>query len=72
MLGTSILCQPPDRLFNETHQPTMSQHLPSFRKQHLNIEFASLRAAKLEGVFLSTTPGDPTLWVGVMFVRRGK
>lgn len=50
----------------------MSSQLPSFRRQHLNIEFASLRVAKLEGVFLSITPGDPTLWVGVMFVRRGK
>ncbi|KAF1911375.1 hypothetical protein BDU57DRAFT_543264 [Ampelomyces quisqualis] len=45
--------------------------LSSFRKQHLNVEFSSLRSAKLEGVFVSITPGDPTLWVGVIFVRRG-
>ncbi|KAL5118926.1 hypothetical protein ACEQ8H_003249 [Pleosporales sp. CAS-2024a] len=44
---------------------------PSFRRQHLNVDFASLRAANLHGVFVSTTPGDPSLWVGVLFVRRG-
>ncbi|KAH8730818.1 ubiquitin-conjugating enzyme/RWD-like protein [Phaeosphaeriaceae sp. PMI808] len=49
---------------------TLSQ-LSSFRKQHLNLEFTSLRSAKLEGVFVSATPGDPSLWVGVIFVRRG-
>lgn len=46
-------------------------HLPSFRKQQLNIEFSSLRAAKLDGVFVSITPGDPSLWVAAMFVRKG-
>ncbi|KAH7093113.1 ubiquitin-conjugating enzyme/RWD-like protein [Paraphoma chrysanthemicola] len=45
--------------------------LPSFRKQQLLVEFSSLRSAKLEGVFVSITPGDPSLWVGVIFVRRG-
>jgi len=53
-------------------QPTTSAYLASFRKQHLNVEFLSLRAAKLEGIFVSTTPGDASLWVGVIFVRRGK
>ncbi|KAF2830682.1 hypothetical protein CC86DRAFT_463940 [Ophiobolus disseminans] len=52
-------------------QPTTSAFLSSFRKQHLNIEFSSLRAARLEGIFVSITPGDPSLWVGVIFVRRG-
>ncbi|KAH4942656.1 hypothetical protein HBI55_149360 [Parastagonospora nodorum] len=52
-------------------QPVTLPHLPSFRKQHLNVEFASLRSAKLDGVFVSITPSDPTLWVGVIFVRRG-
>ncbi|OAK96413.1 hypothetical protein IQ06DRAFT_380734 [Phaeosphaeriaceae sp. SRC1lsM3a] len=46
-------------------------HLPSFRKQQLNVEFSSLRAAKLDGVFVSLTPGDPSLWVAAMFVRKG-
>jgi hypothetical protein len=52
-------------------QPVTLPHLSSFRKQHLNVEFSSLRSAKLEGVFVSVTPGDPTLWVGVIFVRTG-
>ncbi|KAJ4984612.1 ubiquitin-conjugating enzyme [Stagonosporopsis vannaccii] len=45
--------------------------LSSFRKQHLLIEFSTLRHAQLDGVFVSITPGDPSLWVGVMFVRKG-
>ncbi|EMD68177.1 hypothetical protein COCSADRAFT_33139 [Bipolaris sorokiniana ND90Pr] len=45
--------------------------LPSFRKQHLLVEFSRLRYAQLDGVFLSITPGDPSLWVGVIFVRKG-
>ncbi|KAF2036587.1 hypothetical protein EK21DRAFT_51481 [Setomelanomma holmii] len=45
--------------------------LPSFRKQQLFVEFSSLRCARLEGVFVSITPADPSLWVGVIFVRRG-
>jgi hypothetical protein len=52
-------------------QHTALSSLTSFRKQHLNIEFASLRSARLEGVFVSITPGDPSLWVGIIFVRRG-
>jgi hypothetical protein len=52
-------------------QHTTLSLLPAFRKQHLNIEFASLRSARLEGVFVSITPSDPSLWVGVIFVRRG-
>jgi hypothetical protein len=53
-------------------QPVTLPDLPSFRKQHLNVEFSSLRSAKLEGVYVSITPGDPSLWVGVIFVRKGK
>ncbi|KAI2476812.1 Ubiquitin-protein ligase [Pyrenophora tritici-repentis] len=45
--------------------------LPSFRKQHLLVEFSRLRYAQLDGVFLSITPGDPSLWLGVIFVRKG-
>ncbi|KAH7083173.1 ubiquitin-conjugating enzyme/RWD-like protein [Paraphoma chrysanthemicola] len=51
--------------------PAALPSLPSFRKQQLLVEFSSLRSAKLEGVFVSITPGDPSLWVGVIFVRRG-
>ncbi|KAI8935535.1 hypothetical protein NX059_008105 [Plenodomus lindquistii] len=32
---------------------------------------SSLRYAQLDGVFVSITPGDPSLWVGVIFVRKG-
>jgi hypothetical protein len=45
--------------------------LPSFKKQNLLLEFARLRYAELNGVFVSITPGDPALWVGVIFVRKG-
>ncbi|OCL00251.1 uncharacterized protein K441DRAFT_533544 [Cenococcum geophilum 1.58] len=45
--------------------------LLSFRKQNLLVEFSSLRHARLDGVFVSITPGDPALWVGVIFVRKG-
>ncbi|KAH9883322.1 UBC-like protein [Xylariomycetidae sp. FL2044] len=45
--------------------------LPALRKQHLLVEFAGLKQACPEGVFVSLTPGDPTLWSGVIFVRDG-
>jgi hypothetical protein len=45
--------------------------LSSFRKQSLLVEFSRLRFAELSGVFVSITPGDPALWVGVIFVRKG-
>lgn len=45
--------------------------LPSLRRQHLLAEFAGLKQACPSGVFVSLTPGDPSLWSGVIFVRRG-
>ncbi|KAF8853404.1 UBC-like protein [Acephala macrosclerotiorum] len=45
--------------------------LPAVRKQHLLVEFSSLKYACPHGVFVSLTPGDPTLWSGVIFVRKG-
>ncbi|KAF1956960.1 hypothetical protein CC80DRAFT_547674 [Byssothecium circinans] len=48
-----------------------SPTLQSFRKQQLLVEFSSLRYAPLQGVFVTITPGDPSLWVGVLFVRKG-
>ncbi|KAI9764921.1 MAG: hypothetical protein M1840_007946 [Geoglossum simile] len=45
--------------------------LPSVRKQHLLVEFASLRYASPQGVYVSLSPDDPTLWSGVIFVRKG-
>ncbi|KAF4630965.1 hypothetical protein G7Y89_g7159 [Cudoniella acicularis] len=45
--------------------------LSAVRKQHLLVEFSSLKYACPHGVFVSLTPGDPTLWSGVMFIRKG-
>ncbi|KAH6895486.1 ubiquitin-conjugating enzyme/RWD-like protein [Thelonectria olida] len=45
--------------------------LPSIRRQQLLSEFAGLKQACPEGMFISLTPGDPTLWSGVLFVRNG-
>ncbi|KAI1105870.1 UBC-like protein [Jackrogersella minutella] len=45
--------------------------LPALRRQHLLVEFAGLKQACPEGVFVSLTPGDPTLWSGVLFIRDG-
>ncbi|KAK5998501.1 Protein crossbronx-like protein [Cladobotryum mycophilum] len=46
-------------------------HLPSLWKQHLLSEFAGLKQACPEGVFVSLNPGDPSLWSAVLFVRNG-
>ncbi|KAI9852101.1 MAG: hypothetical protein M1838_001898 [Thelocarpon superellum] len=46
-------------------------HLPSVRRQHLLVEFSSLKYAHPEGVYLTLTPGDATLWSAVLFVRHG-
>ncbi|KAH7160801.1 ubiquitin-conjugating enzyme/RWD-like protein [Dactylonectria macrodidyma] len=45
--------------------------LPSLRRQQLLSEFTGLKQACPEGMFVSLTPGDPTLWSGVLFVRNG-
>ncbi|GFP53256.1 hypothetical protein ACSS6W_000750 [Trichoderma asperelloides] len=46
-------------------------HLPSLWRQHLLSEFAGLKQACPEGVFVSLTPGEPSLWSAVLFVRHG-
>lgn len=33
---------------------------------------ASLKHAAPPGVYVSLTPGDPTLWSSVLFVRSGR
>ncbi|KAG5926632.1 hypothetical protein E4U42_003112 [Claviceps africana] len=45
--------------------------LPSLRRQNLLSEFTGLKQACPEGVFVTLTPGDPTLWSAVLFVRDG-
>ncbi|KAF7550040.1 hypothetical protein G7046_g8142 [Stylonectria norvegica] len=45
--------------------------LPSLRRQQLLSEFAGLKQACPEGIFVSLTPGNPSIWSGVLFVRDG-
>ncbi|KXX75454.1 Protein crossbronx [Madurella mycetomatis] len=45
--------------------------LPAVKRQHLLAEFAGLKQACPHGIYVSLTPGDPTLWSGVIFVRKG-
>ncbi|OIW32115.1 UBC-like protein [Coniochaeta ligniaria NRRL 30616] len=45
--------------------------LPAMRRQHLLAEFSGLKQVCPDGVFVSLTPGDPMLWSGVIFVRKG-
>ncbi|KAK3307036.1 ubiquitin-conjugating enzyme/RWD-like protein [Chaetomium strumarium] len=45
--------------------------LPTVKRHHLLAEFAGLKQACPQGVFVSLTPGDPSLWSGVIFVRKG-
>ncbi|KIW04066.1 uncharacterized protein PV09_04884 [Verruconis gallopava] len=49
----------------------MSTNVPSLAKQSLLLEFASLKHASPEGLYVTITPGDPSLWSGVLFVREG-
>ncbi|OOF95496.1 hypothetical protein ASPCADRAFT_507343 [Aspergillus carbonarius ITEM 5010] len=46
-------------------------NIPALRKQQLLLEFASLQHAAPPGTYMSLSPGDPTLWLGVIFVRSG-
>ncbi|RFU25936.1 hypothetical protein B7463_g10405, partial [Scytalidium lignicola] len=46
-------------------------NLSAVRKQNLLVEFSSLKYACPQGVYMTLTPGDPTLWSGVIFVRTG-
>ncbi|PYH45697.1 putative ubiquitin-conjugating enzyme [Aspergillus saccharolyticus JOP 1030-1] len=50
---------------------TRLPNIPSLRKQQLLLEFASLQHAAPPGTYVSLSPGDPTLWSGVIFVRSG-
>ncbi|KAK9774797.1 putative Ubiquitin-conjugating enzyme/RWD-like protein [Seiridium cardinale] len=45
--------------------------LPALRRQQLLAEFAGLKQACPDGIFVSLTPGDSSLWSGVIFVRDG-
>ncbi|KAI9672270.1 MAG: hypothetical protein M1831_002084 [Alyxoria varia] len=45
--------------------------LPSYRQHNLLVEFASLKHIQLQGIYVSLTQGDASLWHGVLFVRKG-
>ncbi|KAI0966853.1 ubiquitin-conjugating enzyme/RWD-like protein [Xylaria arbuscula] len=45
--------------------------LPALRRQHLLAEFAGLKQVCPDSVYVALTPGDPSLWSGVIFVRDG-
>ncbi|KAL2267645.1 hypothetical protein VTJ83DRAFT_4922 [Remersonia thermophila] len=45
--------------------------LPALKRQHLLAEFAGLKQACPKGVYVAPTPGDPSLWTGVLFVQKG-
>ncbi|RVX70851.1 hypothetical protein B0A52_06007 [Exophiala mesophila] len=45
--------------------------LPSFRRQQLVLDFSTLRGHCPEGIYLSLTPGHPSIWGGIFFVRKG-
>ncbi|KAH8597186.1 ubiquitin-conjugating enzyme/RWD-like protein [Bisporella sp. PMI_857] len=51
--------------------PSPLASLSAVRKQNLLVEFSSLKYACPYGVFVSLTPGDPSLWSGVLFIRKG-
>ncbi|KAL3467468.1 hypothetical protein BJX64DRAFT_143027 [Aspergillus heterothallicus] len=46
-------------------------NIPSLRRHQLLQEYASLKHAAPPGVYVSLSPGDPTLWACVIFVRSG-
>ncbi|KAI1418789.1 ubiquitin-conjugating enzyme/RWD-like protein [Xylaria sp. FL1777] len=45
--------------------------LPALRRQHLLAEYTGLKQVCPDGVYVALTPGDPSLWSGVFFVRDG-
>ncbi|QDS67914.1 hypothetical protein FKW77_008497 [Venturia effusa] len=49
----------------------MAARLASLSRQNLLLEFASLKYTCPEGVYVAITPGDASLWSGILFVRKG-
>ncbi|KAK1146970.1 hypothetical protein N8T08_002298 [Aspergillus melleus] len=45
--------------------------IAALRKHQLLLEFSSLKHAAPPGTYVSIAPNDPTLWIGVIFVRSG-
>lgn len=44
---------------------------PAMSRQTVITEFAGLKSACPAGIFMCLTPGNATLWTGVLFVRKG-
>lgn len=57
------------RLFSELY--VRASPLSPCQHSHTNFISAALRQACPEGVFVTLTPDDPTLWSAVLFVRHG-
>jgi len=49
----------------------MPPKLAALSKQRLLVEFASLQRACPQGVYVSITPGNMSIWAGVLFVHEG-
>lgn len=45
--------------------------LPSYRRQQLLLEFATIKSQCPEGIYLSPGAANPAVWSGVFFVREG-
>ncbi|KAF2436530.1 hypothetical protein EJ08DRAFT_150173 [Tothia fuscella] len=56
-----------------THPPISTDSMPlsSFSKQNLLLEFSSLKYACPDGVYVTITPGEASLWSGILSVRKG-
>lgn len=72
--AVSFLLQP--LLFGSLPRSSISNssRMPRFAslgRQDLLLEFATLKHAAPDGVYATVTPGDPSLWAGVLFIRSG-
>lgn len=73
-LSTRCRCRPQrrlSRLFGSSIFLLSCRSRRTSGQPALTVPSSSLRYAQLDGVFVSITPGDPSLWVGVIFVRKG-
>ncbi|KAJ9660180.1 hypothetical protein H2198_002686 [Neophaeococcomyces mojaviensis] len=49
----------------------MLSSLPSFRRQQLLLEYATIKSKCPGGIYLSPSPADVSTWIGTLFVRDG-
>lgn len=71
----SCRCHTQPRTQHDSHQKSGPAHGSSNRVKRWLMTWvlhsAGLKQACPNGVFVSLTPGDPNLWSGVIFVRKG-